>query len=288
MKKPRVGITTGCPCGIGPEIVSKALSDLRVLKICEPRVFGNLNDKINDKKLCGEASMKAVDDAARAVMSGDVDAIVTAPINKHHWKMAGSPFLGHTEYLAHVSGARNVAMMMASPKLCVSLVTTHIPLADVSQSITIERICEVARLTCRYLTILQPDNPVKIAVCALNPHAGESGTIGNEEKNIIIPAIEILQREHLPVGGPYPADTVFNKAIGGDFGAVVTMYHDQALPVIKTLDFAKTVNVTLGLPFIRTSPDHGTAQDIAGKGVASHENMVSAIEHSVALLKKTF
>jgi 4-hydroxythreonine-4-phosphate dehydrogenase len=259
-------------------------------------------------KECGSISMAAVDDAVRAVMQGEVSAIVTAPINKAHWKAAGSPFMGHTEYLAHVSGAGPFAMMMASPKLKVSLVTTHIPLADVPKTITIERICEVVRLTCVSLrgvplyggtTKRSPElncvqgiasaspyndkNPVNIAVCALNPHAGEAGAIGKEEETVIIQAVKLLQQEGLPVSGPYPADTVFHRAVKGEFAAVVAMYHDQGLAPIKTLDFARTVNVTLGLPFVRTSPDHGTAEDIAGKRIASHENMVEAIKLAVTL-----
>ena len=268
--KPIIGITIGCPCGIGPEIVSKAISDPRVLDICEPRVFGS----IDDGQDCGSVSMRAVDLAVRAVMQGEVSAIVTAPINKSHWAKAGSPFLGHTEYLAHVSGAGPVAMMMAGPKLKVSLVTTHIPLAQVPKAINVERICEVARLTCM-------SGLGEIAVCALNPHAGESGRMGTEEENIIVPAIRLSQQEGLKISGPYPADTIFHRAVKKEFGAVIAMYHDQGLAPIKTLDFGKTVNITLGLPFVRTSPDHGTAEDIAGKGIAEHENMVCAIEMAV-------
>jgi 4-hydroxythreonine-4-phosphate dehydrogenase len=239
---------------------------------------------------CGSISMAAVDDAVRAAMQGEVAAIVTAPVNKAHWVAAGSPFLGHTEYLAHVSGAKSVAMMMASPKLKVALVTTHIPLSEVPRAISIERIYEVARLVnSEIMKIVKLADPAsrseftKIAVCALNPHAGESGHMGTEEEKVIIPAIRILQGEGLDISGPYPADTVFHRAANGEFGAVVAMYHDQGLSPIKTLDFDRTVNVTLGLPFVRTSPDHGTAEDIAGKGVASHENMVEAIRVAVKM-----
>jgi len=285
-----IGITCGCPCGIGPEIVAKAVSDPRVLAICELRVFGDLispsplrGEGQGEGASCGLVSMQAVDDAIRAVMTGEIAAIVTAPINKAHWNAAGSPFLGHTEYLAHVSGAKSVAMMMASPKLKVSLVTTHIPLADVPKAITVERICEVARLTCSPPFAKGGTGGILIAICSLNPHAGESGTMGTEEEAVIIPAIKLLQQEGLPVSGPYPADTVFHRAVQGEFAAVVAMYHDQGLAPIKTLDFGRTVNVTLGLPFVRTSPDHGTAEDIAGKGIASHENMVEAIKMAVVL-----
>jgi 4-hydroxythreonine-4-phosphate dehydrogenase len=276
--KPKIGITIGCPCGIGPEIVAKAIADPRVMDICETRVFGTASS-------CGLASMNAVDVAVHACISGEIQAIVTAPINKSHWKEAGSPFPGHTEYLAHLTGAKSVAMMMVSPKLKVSLVTTHIPLADVPKAITVEKICGVARLTCMSLrgALAPKQSPASIAICALNPHAGDGGVFGREEIEIIGPAIKQLQSEGLNISGPYSADTVFWRAINGEFDAVIAMYHDQALAPIKTLDFAHTVNVTLGLPFVRTSPDHGTAKDIAGKGIADHENMVEAVKMAVAL-----
>lgn len=277
--KPIIGITSGCPCGIGPEIVEKAVADTRVLEICTPKVFNGSGPS------CGAISMNAVDLAVQAVMTGEIQAIVTAPINKNHWKQAGSPFLGHTEYLAHVSGAKSVAMMMASPKLKVVLVTTHLPLTEVAKNITVEKICEVTRLSNNFLKTYESER-TNIAVCGLNPHAGDNGALGKEETEIIIPAIKILQNEGINVSGPYPADTVFNKATNGEFAAVIAMYHDQALTPIKTLDFKNTVNVTLGLPFIRTSPDHGTAEDIAGKGIADHGNMVKAIEMAVKLVMR--
>jgi len=311
-EKPAIGITTGCPCGIGPEIVSKAINDERVLSICRPVVFGKpLLYKEGRGEVeslphptlplqrggispceCGAISMSAVDDAVRAVMTGEVEAIVTAPINKSHWKAAGSPFPGHTEYLASVSGAKNVAMMMVSPRLKIVLVTTHLALTDVPQNITFDKICYAVRLTDSFLkdnlrTHALTHSRTSIVICALNPHAGDGGTFGDEEERIIIPAIKQLQNEGLNVSGPYPADTVFWKATQGEFDAVVAMYHDQALIPIKTLDFKDTVNVTLGLPFVRTSPDHGTAEDIAGKGIADHHNMVRAIEMAVELTRRT-
>ena len=281
--KPKVGITTGCLCGIGPEVVSKAISDPRVLQICIPKVFGDLNSGRED---CGAKSIKAVESVVHAVMSGEVGAIVTAPINKLHWKKAGSEFLGHTEFLASLGGVKSVCMMMASPKLKVSLVTTHARLADVPHLITKERICEVTKLTLTHLRTYALTHLKKIAICALNPHAGESGEFGDEEEKIILPAIAELKSEGYNVSGPYASDTVFLKALNGEFAAVIAMYHDQALGVIKTLDFRNTVNVTLGLPFIRTSPDHGTAEDIVGKGIADHSNMVEAIKMAVELVRK--
>lgn len=286
--KPIIGITSGCPCGIGPEIVAKAIADERVLEICTPRVFGICSGKASfattkrSPNECGSISMQAVDDAVRAVISGEISAIVTAPINKSHWRATGCRFEGHTEYLAYISSTKSVAMMMVSPRLTISLVTTHLPLADVPKTITKERICEVARLTSSYF-----NHHAKIAVCALNPHSGDNGIFGAEEKEIIAPAVKQLQSQGLDVSGPWPADTVFWKAINKDFDAVVAMYHDQAIAPIKTLDFKHTVNVTLGLPFIRTSPDHGTAEDIAGKGIADHTSIVEAIKLAEKLCHKS-
>jgi 4-hydroxythreonine-4-phosphate dehydrogenase len=225
--------------------------------------------------------MQAVDEAARAAMTGEVSAIVTAPIDKLHWRLAGSPFAGHTEYLAHISGAKSVAMMMTSDRLSVVLVTTHLPLSEVPKNITEDGICGVAALAHESLTGRANK---KIAVCGLNPHAGDGGTFGNEEERVIRPAIRRLYAQGIDASGPFSADTIFHKAVMGEFGAVVAMYHDQGLVPIKTLDFQSTVNVTLGLPFVRTSPDHGTARDIAGKGIADHRNMVRAIEKAVELV----
>jgi 4-hydroxythreonine-4-phosphate dehydrogenase len=300
--KPLIGITTGCLCGIGPEIVSQAIKDPRVLEICTPKIFGGLFYKKMDPAQCGMASMASLDEAIKAAMTKEVSAIVTAPINKSHWKAAGSPFLGHTEYLAHITGSKSFCMMMVSPRLKVSLVTTHLPLFKVAGTLTAEKICEVTRLTKNFLDTynspsLHPEGVTashpqgvkrvsRIAVCALNPHAGDSGALGNEEEQIIIPAVKQLQADGIDVTGPLPADTIFHRALNGEFAAVVAMYHDQALIPIKTLDFKHTVNVTIGLPFIRTSVDHGTAEDIAGKGIADHGNLVEAIKMAVNLCRK--
>ncbi|PIR17711.1 MAG: 4-hydroxythreonine-4-phosphate dehydrogenase PdxA [Deltaproteobacteria bacterium CG11_big_fil_rev_8_21_14_0_20_49_13] len=287
--RPKVGITCGCPCGIGPEIVAKAILESCVRDICEPVVFGNADNRspVADHRTCGHISMQAVDDAVRAVMAGEVSAIVTAPINKAHWKAAGSPFPGHTEYLASVTGSGKVAMMMMSPMLKVTLVTTHLSISDVPRNISLEKICDATRLTADFLgsSLRTACNKPRIAVCALNPHSGDSGTFGSEEEKIIAPAINVLRSEGLDVIGPCPADTVFHQAAEGKFDAVIAMYHDQGLAPIKTLAFKDTVNVTLGLPFVRTSPDHGTAKDIAGKGIADHYNMVKAIEMAVELIR---
>ncbi len=281
--KPLIGITAGCPCGVGPEVVAKAAVDPRVLQICSPRIFGRIDGPVpHEPKECGGLSIKWLDEAIHAAMTGEISAIVTGPIDKSHWHEAGSTFAGHTDYLAHVTASHPVAMMMVSPDLKIGLVTTHVPISAVPQIITVQRICDITKLVAGYPF----SKSKKIAICALNPHSGELGLMGIEEDAIIKPAIELLQKEGLDVSGPYPADTVFWRARHGEFGAVVAMYHDQALAAIKTLDFKNTVNVTMGLPFVRTSPDHGTASDIAGKGIADHENTVRAVELAVKLVNK--
>ena len=279
--RPKIALTSGCPCGVGPEIVRKAMEDERVKKMCELIVCGELGLKKNlSPSECGGISAAAIDKAVKLAMSGEVQAIVTAPINKSHWHAANIPFAGHTEYLAHVTGAKNVAMLMHSPKLSVALATTHVAIAKLPQEITVEKICSVARLAHEFIKTqasAQAHSRLPIAICGLNPHAGDDGLFGDEENLVIKPAIEKLKAEGLNVSGPHPADTVFYQAANGRFAAVVAMYHDQGLCAVKTLDFERTVNVTLGLPFVRTSPDHGTAQDIAGKGIADHNNLVEAI-----------
>ncbi len=274
--RPKIALTCGCPCGVGAEIAGKAAADERIKNACEIILCGA--NGVEDKKLspseCGSISAAAIDEAVKFAMSGKAQAIVTAPINKSHWHAAGIPFAGHTEYLAHVAGCKEVAMMMHSPKLIVTLATTHVAVAKLPQSLTIEKIFSAAKLTCEFIN---NGGGKPVAICGFNPHAGDNGMFGDEENLIVRPAIEELKSKGFNVSGPHPADTVFWQASRGRYSAVVAMYHDQGLCAVKTLDFENTVNVTLGLPFIRTSPDHGTAEDIAGKGVADHNNLVEAI-----------
>ena len=209
-------------------------------------------------------------------MAGMLDGLVTAPICKEGVKLAGINAPGHTEFLAQLSGTRNYAMMLLGGRLRVTLVTRHIPLSMVSRSLTAEKVVSTVELTAKALPWLGVRQSA-VAVCGLNPHAGEGGTIGREEADIIVPAIRALRRKGYAVEGPVPADTAFHRAVRGEFGAVVAMYHDQGLGPLKTIAFERGVNLTLGLPFVRTSPDHGTAFDIAGKGVANPQSMISAV-----------
>lgn len=210
------------------------------------------------------------------------DAIVTAPISKEAWHLAGRRWPGHTELLASKFGASRVAMMFASPRLNVILVTAHIALMDLRNVLTIGRIfdaIELGALGCAQLGHAQP----RIAVCGVNPHAGEGGQFGDEETRLIEPAIRLAVEAGIDAKGPFPADTVFNAAVAGRYDLVVAMYHDQGLTPVKLLDRDRAVNVTVGLPVVRTSPDHGTAFDIAGKGVAEQGSMRAAIELAIRM-----
>jgi 4-hydroxythreonine-4-phosphate dehydrogenase len=213
--------------------------------------------------------------AVRLALAGEVDAIVTAPAHKHALHLAGFPYPGHTEWLAHLAGGVDVAMMLASGQpepLRVVLVTTHVALRDVPALLTPDLVVRTGRTTERALRAWWGIAEPRIALCALNPHAGESGLFGDEEDRVLRPAAESLG-----AAGPYPADTVFVRALRGEFDAVLAPYHDVGMTAIKVAAFGRAVNVTLGLPFPRTSPDHGTAFDIAGKGVADPSSLVEAV-----------
>jgi 4-hydroxythreonine-4-phosphate dehydrogenase len=220
----------------------------------------------------GNASYQYIIEALKLIFSGDVSAIVTCPINKTSIRSAGIPFTGHTELLAHFGGVKDYIMMMANRNMRVSLVTIHIPLKDVPSSLSVGNIFTCIIITCRsmmnYFNIKRP----RIKVCGLNPHAGEQGIMGNEE-TMIHEAISMARALSIDVEGPFPADTLFHKV---DCDAYIAMYHDQGLIPVKTTGFEKTVNITLGLPFIRTSPGHGTGYDIAGKGIANPSGLIEA------------
>ena len=225
----------------------------------------------------------AITDAMRP--AGDprrIDAVVTGPISKESWALAGFKWPGHTELLAFRTKAKRHAMMFDSPRLRVALATAHLPLMDVRNVLTIGRVYDPIDLGhefCRQLGIAKP----RIAVCGLNPHAGENGMFGDEDQRIIRPAIDAARRIGIDAHGPFPADTIFIRAAAGDWDLVVAMYHDQGLIPVKLLGWDKAVNVTVGLPIVRTSPDHGTAFDIAGQGKASEGSMKAAIELAVRL-----
>ena len=232
----------------------------------------------------GRAALEAITLAICLALDRRVEAIVTAPISKEAIRAAGSPFPGHTEMLAAFTGARRHAMMLVGGPLRVSLATIHVPLALVPSLITPRGVREVIELTWEAVRSFGIRAP-KIAVCGLNPHAGEGGIMGEEERLVIAPAVRALAKKGIPVSGPYPADTIFFRAARGEFAAVVAMYHDQGLGPLKTLAFDTGVNLTLGLPIIRTSVDHGTAFDIAGRGLASPESLLAAIELAATMAR---
>jgi 4-hydroxythreonine-4-phosphate dehydrogenase len=240
----------------------------------------------------GRAAAEAIQTAVRLAMDRRVAAVVTAPISKEALHAAGYRFPGHTEWLAELSGAKEVGMLMVSPSrskkapgLRILLATTHLALRDVPDRLTRERLQTLIRLAydaaTRYFGLRHP----RLAVTGLNPHAGEGGLFGREEDEIIRPAVAAARRKAFPVVGPEPADSLIRRAFEGKYDMVIAMYHDQALIPVKLLGFGRAVNVTVGLPFIRTSPDHGTAYDIAGKGVADPGSLIEAIRMAVALSK---
>ncbi|OLC77792.1 MAG: 4-hydroxythreonine-4-phosphate dehydrogenase PdxA [Acidobacteria bacterium 13_1_40CM_4_65_8] len=278
--KPRVAITAGDPAGIGPEIAARAAADPSVLDVCEPIIYGASNGQsFAPGQLSADAGRSAYDAIVRAVEDAQrkkMDAIATAPINKEALRLAGLPWNGHTDLLAHLTGARDVAMMFYSDALRVVLATVHIALADVPRALTKASLEATIDLTSRELPRFGIAK-ARIAVAGLNPHAGEHGLFGREEETIMTPAIEACRARGIDVAGPFPADTVFVRARRGEFDVVVACYHDQGLIPVKLVAFGQAVNVTLGLPIVRTSVDHGTAFDIAGKGVADPQSMIAAV-----------
>ena len=280
MRRPRVAITAGDPAGIGPEIAARAAIDPRVTEACDPVVFGQPSGTVFPAgQLSADAGRAAYDAIVRAVgaaTSGEVDAIATAPVNKEAFKMAGLPWAGHTDLLGHLTGAPHVAMMFYSEPLRVVLATVHVPLANVAGVLTKDLMADTIELTARELPRFGYERP-RIGVAGLNPHAGEHGLFGREEETAIAPAVAACHARGIDVSGPHPGDTIFVRARRGEFDVVVACYHDQGLIPIKLLAFGQAVNVTLGLPIVRTSVDHGTAFDIAGKGIADPESMIAAV-----------
>ncbi len=280
--RPRLAVTLGDPRGIGPEIVAAVVADERVREAAQLVLVGPTGTAVavdeavgqwaprqsaaNAGRLAGLAIARAVE-LARA---GDVQGIVTAPIDKAALLAGGYDYPGHTEMLAALTG-RRVAMMLASDRLRVVLATTHLALRDVPAAVTPEAIASAAAITRQGLRdwfgIAEP----RLALCAMNPHAGDGGRFGDEDERVLAPAARAAG-----LAGPVPADTVFVRAMRGEFDAVIAPYHDVGMTAIKVASFGNAVNVTLGLPFPRTSPDHGTALDIAGQGKADPSSMIAA------------
>ena len=287
----RLALTAGDPRGIGPEIINKALADPRIggrsdLVVVGPKGCGlQVDESVGEwtsdggVALAGQLSGKAIERAVELAMQGKVQGIVTAPINKSALLAGGYDYPGHTEMLAELTGAR-VAMMLASTQpagaggspLRVVLATTHVALRDVPHVLTEALIVSVAAITRDYLTRWFGIESPRIALCALNPHAGDGGRFGDEDETLLGPAAR-----RASIAGPYPADTVFVRAMRGEFDAVIAPYHDVGMTAIKVAAFGSAVNVTLGLPFPRTSPDHGTALDIAGRGIANPSSFIEAL-----------
>jgi 4-hydroxythreonine-4-phosphate dehydrogenase len=313
-----LGITLGDPSGVGPEVALKALARaeqdaFKYLLLGDARLIASLNASLGlqlpvtafqsyqqtgrffylqtgpalpnglacGSRLAAEAAMAALTEGARRSIKGELDGIVTAPVNKEAIIRLGAPFMGQTEYLSGMAQADRTAMMLLGADdrgrwLRVALVTTHVPLRAVAEKLTRPKIIqtiELAAQACRDLGLPR----ARVGVCGLNPHAGEGGEIGTEEITIITPAVEEAKSCGIEVVGPLAADTLFYYAYNGHYDAVVAMYHDQGLGPLKMIGFESGINWTLGLPFIRTSPDHGTAYDIAGKNKANPESMLAAI-----------
>jgi 4-hydroxythreonine-4-phosphate dehydrogenase len=280
---PIIALTVGDPSGIGPEIAGKAARDRRVLAVCRPVIYGPHTDAELARypvgqvsAASGRAAYDAIAQATADARGGRIQAIATAPLNKAAFAAAGYPWPGHSDLLAHLCGVREVAMMFWSERLRVVLATVHIPLAQVPVALTREKLLGVIRLTAASLPAFGFAQP-KLGVAGLNPHAGEEGLLGSEDATVIAPAIADARAEGVNATGPFPADTLFVRADRGEFDAVIACYHDQGLIPVKLIAFGRAVNVTLGLPIIRTSVDHGTAFDIARQGIADEGSFVEAI-----------
>lgn len=319
-----IAITMGDPSGIGPEIVVKTLvarggddtcvvvgdpgAIERAAQLVAPQLEVRALDTLADARYeagtievlassraetpapvgevsaaSGQSAFAAVAKAIELARAGAVSAIVTAPINKEALAAAGYTYPGHTEILSELGGAPRVAMMLANDELRVVLVTIHCALSEVVERATFDAQVAAIRMAhegTRRFGIEQP----RVAVCGLNPHAGEGGRFGREELDVIAPAIKAMQAEGIDASGPWPGDTVFMSARQGRFDVVVAQYHDQGLIPVKYMGLERGVNITLGLPFVRTSPDHGTAFDIAGRGVADPTSLTTALDQAVALV----
>jgi len=330
MQKPRIVITMGDPCGVGPEVIASALAVPEIGGICRPLVLGDpgameraiavtggslelrtvntVPDEDGEERhgaiqflplsnlsaaemeygkpsaSAAEAMYRYIAEAARLCISGQAAAMTTGPINKEALNRAGHHYPGHTELLAELTGVKEFVMMLAGESLKVTLVTIHERLSDVPRLITYDKVLSTIMITHHDLHRYFHKNP-RLAVLAINPHCGEGGLFGNEEERIIGPAVKTAKSEGIDVAGPLSADTLFHFASQGAYDAVICMYHDQGLIPLKLLHFDDGVNVTLGLPIIRTSVDHGTAYDLAGTGRASSRSMTAAIRMAAAMAR---
>lgn len=322
-RRPVIGVTVGDPAGIGPEVSLKALAGLSADEDVHPVLIGGLDElrsqagrlKIDlnlvpfytdlkqnefgvvdmgrtevpvlpgvESAATGQASATYIQKAVELWHAGSIDAIATAPISKNALKMAGFRYPGHTEFIAELTGTSEFAMSFFAEKLRVVLLSTHLSLRDAIELVRREALIQLIRFSDRALADLLGRRPT-IAVAGLNPHASEAGMFGTEEMNEIEPAIDACVAEGISVSGPYSPDTIFLRGYRGDFDLVVACYHDQATIAVKSLSFGSSVNVTLGLPLIRTSVDHGTAFDIAGRGIADESSMKAAVKLAAELVQ---
>ncbi|WP_029894424.1 4-hydroxythreonine-4-phosphate dehydrogenase PdxA [Desulfohalovibrio reitneri] len=313
-------ITQGDPAGLGPELICRVVPgvDAPVCLIGPPKSLRRMAEELGIPSFWREvdspeeidegvgllvpqgcadldptpgratregglAAGLALEEAARLMLAGRGRALVTCPLHKAMLQAAGFPFPGHTEFLARAAGLEpeDVCMMLAGPRLRVGLVTTHPPLRDVPSLVTRERVLRCLRLLAEAVRGLGAEGP--IAVCGLNPHAGEGGAIGREDLEVVAPAVESAVAEGIDAQGPFPADTIFRRALDGEFAAVLAMYHDQGLGPLKLVHFGEAVNATLGLPFVRTSPDHGTGFDLVGTGNADTGGLRAAVDAALRM-----
>ncbi len=307
MEKPKIAVTIGDAAGIGPEIVFRSVNSLKVQRVCSPVVIGDKNvilkyfgmrnfskkvqfvfssnykEKVTlakPSKLSGLIACDAIKQAVSMCLNGQTKSVVTAPVSKESFKYAGLKYAGHTEFLADLTKTKNYCMMMICDDINSVMVTRHLPLSKVSSALTQKDIVSTTELSADFVKKILKKNP-KILLCALNPHAGDNGILGRDEKEKIIPAIKKMKRHGYDICGMFPVDVAWSKFLKNKYDLIVGMYHDQIMLPLKILNPKKIVNVTVGLPFVRTSPGHGTAFDIAGKNVADYSSMEEAILKSI-------
>ena len=309
VKKPTIGITLGDPAGVGPEIIAKSLKSTKIRNLADYVIIGDavvfkkyfpekyknctfidlgmLSGKkikmgVSDK-YTAKASLEYLKHSVKILKSKKIKALVTGPVSKEAISSLGKKFQGHTEFLADAFNVKNYDMMFVCDALKTVVVTRHIPLQEVSHNLCVDKILRTIKLADKTLKGAFKIKKPKIAVCGLNPHAGEGGSIGSEEVTTIIPAINKARKIGINAAGPFAADTIFSPDIAKAYDIVITMYHDQGTIPVKTLAFSKLVNFTIGLPFIRTSPAHGTAFNIAGKNKANPDSISAAIRLAARL-----
>jgi len=288
--RPRTALTAGDPAGIGPEIIRAALASADLPADCEITVIGGPDALVGRSRGTDSArfAIGCLEEAARQAMAGEIDAVVTGPVSKANLHREGFAFPGQTEFFAARAGVADFAMLLTGGSLTVALVTAHIPLREVADRLEGPEIARIGGLLADYHARLGQTSP-RIAVAGLNPHAGESGDLGREEIEVIAPAVAALRTDwagRAEFAGPFSPDTIFCRAAAGEFDSVLCMYHDQGLIPLKLQGFDDGVNVTLGLPFVRTSPDHGTAFDIAGKGIARPDSLLAAIRLAARMARR--